>query len=154
MIGAALLGPKVIGFFAKWGLPILAALLAVGLGLGFWMYVGEINSARRDAEAKVVRLEAENKGLVSTAKENAVEIGNLTVRLDAEQTLAQTRLDSEQARRTAAEDRYSKFAGALDGLRKKLEPVDCGIGPGLSDSLRDSREAREADRRSREGSGK
>lgn len=140
-------------FVSKWGLTILAGLLAVGFGLGFWLYVKEINDDRRDAEAAVVRLQSENEGLKDAAIESASRIDRLTVRLDAEQVLAQTRLESEQSRRLAAESRNGQFAGALNDLRIKLAPLACGIGSDLSDGLRDARDAREAERRSRENGG-
>ena len=140
-----------LNFLRKWGAYVLAGLLAIGFGWGFWLYIGEVNDDRREAEAKAAKLETENAGLKLAAAENATRIDRLTLRLDAEQQLAQTRLDSEQARRQAAEIRNGQFAGALDDLRIKLAPLACGIGADLSDSLRDARDAREAERRSREG---
>jgi hypothetical protein len=150
MIAEALIAPKAISFFRNWGAPILAGLLAFGVGFGFWLYVGEINKARRDAEAKVITLETEVAGLNKTATDNAVEIAGLKLRLDAEQELSQLRLTTEQDRRTAAEARNSRFAGALDALRQDLDTRQCGIGSDLSVGLRDARDAREAERRSRE----
>lgn len=125
-----------------------AALVLVGLGWGFWSFVGGQVKAREAAEAKVAGLEQSINALEDAAKANAAKLEAANSRLDAESELAKKRLASEQERAAAAEARARKAQGSVDDLRKRLSeaPADCncGIGTDLTDRLRDARAEREA----------
>lgn len=140
-------------FIQKWGLSIALGLAITGFAAGFWLYIGDLNSDLKKAEAEVVQLESEVAGLEQQAKDDAATLADLRVRLDVEHRLSQERLETESQRRQAAEDRNRSFAGALDALRRHLAETGaaCGVGEPISDSLRDARAAREAERAAREG---
>ena len=139
-------------FLQKWGLSILLIAAVAGLSAGFWLYISGLNANLRDAEVRVSQLESEIAGYAEQAREDAETISGLNARLDLEHSLAQTRLDTETDRRLAAESRNRNFAGALDALRSSLSDAGCvcGLGPDLSDRMRDAREAREAERVARQ----
>lgn len=133
-------------FLRQWGAPILAALLALGLGLGFWLFVSGTVDARREAEANLV---AVNERLLDERAQslvNAERLGYYAGRLDAEAKLSQSRISGEASREAAAAARLTTLAGNLNELRTTLETRPCGIGPDIDRLLRDGRADREAER--------
>lgn len=139
-------------FLRSWGAPMLAGGLAIGAGLGFWLWIDAVTDKNREQAAQIVALE----GVIETKEKEGIEdattIAVLTERLTNEQALAAVRLEMEQDRRTASENRNRRMEGSIRDLRQDIEGRDCGIGSSLTDSLRDAWAEREAERQSREGS--
>lgn len=130
-------------FFRQWGAPLLAGGLAVGLGLGFWLYVNALVDAKVDAEKTRDMALGRISVMEVEAAEDAKDLEFLALRISLEQALSQERLDNESSRRVAAERRSADVAGVLNGLRNELEGRRCGIGPDLTNRLRDARRDRE-----------
>ena len=132
----------------KWFAAGASALLIVGLGLGFWGFIGGQIEAREKAEAKAAELEITVADLKSSAWADAARISDLNARLDLEGELAKKRLSDESQRREAAEARARKSQGLVNDLRSRLEleapDCNCGIGPDLTERLRLDRAERQA----------
>lgn len=138
-------------FARQWGAPILAAILAVSLGFGFWFFVDSQVDARRKAEAESVAFKQQVDAMQSQAVKDAKTLGYVTARLDAENDLAHKRSQAELARATGADTRLKNLEGALYALRTDLNSgaQPCGSGPFVVERLRDARESRERDRLAR-----
>ena len=138
-------------FMRQWGAPILAGLLAIGLGLGAWAFIDSINDDRE-------RLRSENqtlRGTVDTlrddAQDNAVEIATLNTRLEIERELYRDRIEGEEDRAEAADARTNRLAGEINALSDRLVQNDCpGSGRAIADGVQLDAQERDAARRSRE----
>jgi uncharacterized protein (DUF2164 family) len=146
-----MIGFPATAFARRWGAPILAGLLALGLGLGFWLYVGAITDARQKAETELAAARDELDALEAQGLKDARALGYFTARLDAEANLAQKRSLAEQSRSTGADVRLRSLEGSLNALRTDLSGglVPCGSGADVLDRMRDARASRETDLLSR-----
>lgn len=140
----------ITAFARQWGAPILAGLLALGLGLGFWLFINDAVNDRKEAETRAAELATELDAARAAQISDARQIGELTGRLAGENALADGRLEAERAQRLSAEKRAAATTGDLNDLRQNLGTQPCGIGTVLYDRLLDSRAEREADRIARD----
>lgn len=151
---SAFFAAQVVPFFRKWGLWVLAGLFAFGLGWGAWLYVGGLQKDRDKYMRQYNDALTEIAGYEKNEVDNAIELSYLRGRLDAEASLAQKRLEEEEARRAAEAARIGKLSGAINDLRSRLQSnapsCSCGVGSDLTNGLRESRDSREADRIARE----
>lgn len=130
-------------FFRQYGAPIVAIILA-------GLYVWNLHAQNDRLREKNTVLEGREATYVQNAQDNAAQLAALSERLAAEQNLSLVRLEAEQDRRNAAENRNSRFSGAINDLKIELEGRECGVGAVLTDGLRINRQEREAGRQSRE----
>lgn len=139
-------------FLRSWGAPALAGGLAIGAGLGFWLWIDAVTDENREQARKIVALEGVIETKEKESGEDATTIAVLTERLSNEQMLSAERLQLEQDRRTASESRNQRMERSIRDLRTEIEGRGCGIGVPLTNSLRDSWTERETERQSRERS--
>lgn len=133
-------------FFRHWGAPLLAGGLAVGMGLGFWLYVDSITDAKVEAERQRDQALGRIEILEEEALQDSKDLEFLRIRREVEQALADERLGNETDRRVAAERRNSTVLGEINDLREDLTNRECGIGVELTELLRVNRSDREAGR--------
>lgn len=130
-------------FFRQWGAPLLAGGLAIGMGLGFWLYVDAITDAKVRAEKERDQALGRIEIMQTEAVEDAKDLEFLRTRRAVEQALSEERLNNETDRRVAAERRNSNVTGALNALRTEIDDRQCGVGADLTQRLRDNRTDRE-----------